>query len=90
VPEDFPVEDPLHKPDVFTDYSTAMRLLDNGSIFEESGSELYESAVRHCIRCNFKPKSTDLEDDTFRQAVYSGVVALLEDQVNVVMGTKSL
>ena len=90
VPEDFPTEDHLQKPDVFTDYSTAMRLLDNGSIFEESGSELYESAVRHCVRCNFKPNSTDLENAAFRQAVYSGVVALLEDQVSVVMGTKSL
>ena len=39
-------------------------------------------AVKHCITCFFDPmpKSTDLEDRDFREAVYQKVVLPLEQE----------
>ena len=76
-------DDPLDrdgKPDVCTKYATAIRLLKSDRILEEAGPR-YVSAVRRCIKCNFNLRNTDLEDDEFRQAVFDGVVASLEDEV---------
>jgi hypothetical protein len=84
--EDCNTEAEIKEPNLATDYATAIRLLDSEKILVESG-ESYADAVRRCISCNFGPTKTDLEDNDFRQAVYSGVVAPLEEQVRVVLGT---
>lgn len=75
----------MTNPTTATDFATAIRLLDNDRILVESG-EPYADAVRRCIRCNFEPPKTDLENESFRQAVYSGVVVPLEEQVKAVLG----
>lgn len=80
---DFDIE--MTNPTMATDYATAIRLLNNDRILEESG-EPYADAVRRCISCNFGPTKTDLENESFRQAVYSGVVVPLEEQVKAVLG----
>jgi len=87
--EDCNSEAEMDKPSAATDYATAIRLLDSERVLVESG-ESYADAVRRCISCNFGPTKTDLENDDFRQAVYSGVVAPLEEQVKVVLGTSAL
>lgn len=87
--DDCSSEDDMTKPSMATDYATAIRLLDSEAILVESGEE-YADAVRRCISCNFGPTKTDLEDDDFRQAVYSGVVAPLEKQVKAVLGNFAL
>ena len=79
----------MRMPSLAADYSTAMRLLESEQILVESG-EWYADAVRRCISCNFGPTKTDLENDEFRQAVYSGVVAPLEEQVKLVLGSSAL
>jgi hypothetical protein len=73
---------------LYADYEMALRLLNGDRILEE-GAPKYDSAVRRCIKCNFEPRSTGLEDDEFRQAVHDGVLAMLEDQVNAVIGPVS-
>lgn len=78
----------MTNPTMATDYATAIRLLNNDRILEESG-EPYADAVRRCISCNFGPTKTDLENESFRQAVYSGVVVPLEEQVKAVLGTSA-
>lgn len=83
--EDCSSEAEMTRPNMATDYATAIRLLDSDTIVVESGDE-YADAVRRCISCNFGPTKTDLENDDFRQAVYSGVVAPLEKQVKAVLG----
>ena len=72
-------EDPLDaegKADVLTDWSTAKRMED--AVYHEAGTR-YGDAVRRCLYCEFDRRDTNLEDDAFRQAVYDGVVAPLED-----------
>ena len=74
-------EDPLdanQKPNVLTDLSTSERLLE--SVYSEAGKR-YGDAVRRCIYCEFDQRRTTLDDDDFRQAVYDGVVAPLEDDI---------
>ena len=74
-------EDPLDsegRADVLTDWSTAKRMED--AVYREAGTR-YGDAVRRCLYCEFDRRHTNLEDDTFRQAVYDGVVAPLEDDV---------
>ena len=58
------------------DHSTAIRLI--GTVYSEAGIR-YGDAVRQCLRCDFDQRATDLNDDSFRQAVYGGVVAPFED-----------
>ncbi|KAF1959280.1 hypothetical protein CC80DRAFT_533456 [Byssothecium circinans] len=87
--EDCNSEAEMNKPSMATDYATAIRLLDSEKILVESG-ESYADAVRRCISCNFGPTKTDLENDDFRQAVYSGVVAPLEELVKAVLGASAL
>lgn len=87
--DDCSSEAEMAMPSMATDYATAIRLLDSEAILVESGEE-YADAVRRCISCNFGPTKTDLEDDDFRQAVYSGVVAPLEKQVKAVLGNFAL
>lgn len=74
-------EDPLganSRPDIMTDWSTATRLM--SSVNDEAGRR-YGDVVRRCIYCEFDKLNTTLENDEFRQAVYDGVVAPLEDDM---------
>ena len=68
--------DPTDETNVLNDYATAIRLVD--VVYSEAGTR-YGDAVRRCLRCDFDQRSTSLSDDGFRQAVYDGVVAPLED-----------
>ena len=63
---------------VLTDWSTANRMTE--AVHSEAGA-YYRDAVRRCIRCDFDQRSTNLDNDAFRQAVYHGMVAPLEDDV---------
>jgi hypothetical protein len=66
-------------PDLLADYVTASRLLSD--IYQASSN--YGSAVRRCIDAQFpRQKKLDLADEDFRQEVYSGVVALLEEDLS--------
>lgn len=67
-------------PVTMANYSTAQRLLQSGQLSKEA-SLRYQSAVNRCIYCNFDQESTSLENDQFRQAVYDGVVAPLEQDL---------
>jgi hypothetical protein len=60
-----------------SDYMTAKRLLSDIS----QTSSNYGSAVRRCIDGEFTRQSLDLSDEDFRHEVYSGVVALLEEDL---------
>ena len=74
-------EDPLDsngRPNVLTNLSTAMRLMDH--IYSVAGDR-YGDAVRRCIRSDFDSRSTDLNEEAFRQAVYEKVVEPLEEDV---------
>lgn len=74
-------KDPLgvnSAPDIMTDWSAATRLM--SSVNNEAGRR-YGDVVRRCIYCEFDKLNTTLENDEFRQAVYDGVVAPLEDDM---------
>ncbi|MCJ1471574.1 hypothetical protein MMC13_000214 [Lambiella insularis] len=74
-------EDPLDsngKANVLTNWNTANRMTE--AVYSEAGTR-YGDAVRRCLHCDFDQRTTNLEDDAFRQAVYDGVVAPLEDDV---------
>jgi len=74
-------EDPVDasgEANLLTDWSTANRLTE--AVYSEAGTR-YGDAVRRCLNCDFDQRNTNLEDDAFRQAVYDGVVAPLEDDV---------
>lgn len=66
-------------PDPVADFVTANRLVTE--IFQCSSN--YGSAVRRCINGEFKRGTLDLEDEGFRQEVYEGVVALLEEDLSL-------
>ncbi len=46
-------------------------------VLGESGPE-FDNAIRRCLDCAFGPKSTNLADDDFKEAVYNEVVEPLE------------
>jgi hypothetical protein len=60
-----------------TEYVTAVRLLNSEQLLERGGPG-YEKAVRLCIKGTCESRSSDLNDDEYRQAVYDGVVTLIE------------
>lgn len=62
---------------VLSDYMVARRLL--SQVYEASSN--YGSAVRRCINGDFPRQKLDLDDEDFRQEVYSGVVSLLEEDL---------
>ncbi|MCJ1387909.1 hypothetical protein MMC18_000752 [Xylographa bjoerkii] len=70
--------DPEGRANALTDWSTARRMED--AVYREAGTR-YGDAVRRCLYCEFDQRTTSLDDDSFRQAVYDGVVAPLEDDV---------
>lgn len=57
-------------------WCTADRLVENEIEFE--AGKRYSDAVRRCIRCDFDRRDMSLDSEGFQQAVYDGVVALLE------------
>lgn len=66
---------------LLSDYMTAKRLLNE--VYQSSSN--YGSAVRRCLDCEFGTGrgngTLDLEDEEFRQEVYGGVIALLEEDL---------
>ncbi|KAF7506263.1 hypothetical protein GJ744_012071 [Endocarpon pusillum] len=64
--------------DAVLDWVAADRLVED--VYLEGGSRCGD-AVRHCVRCDFDRRGTSLEDEDFQQAVYEGVVSLLEDDL---------
>ena len=64
---------------VLTDWSTANRMTE--AVYSEAGTR-YGDAVRRCLHCDFDQRNTSLDNDAFRQAVYDGVVAPLQEDVN--------
>ena len=63
---------------VTTNFRTATRLLDD--VYQEAGGR-YGDAVRRCIYCEFDQRKANLEDPSFRRAVYEGVVYWLEEDL---------
>ena len=79
-------EDPLNAqrtPDIFTEWSAAKRLLQ--SVYNEAGTR-YGDATRRCILCEFDERETTLDNETFRQKFYEGVIIPLEDDVKAFEG----
>jgi hypothetical protein len=64
------------QPNDFTDVATAMQW-ENDALGE--GGPGFQNAIRRCVHCAFGPKSTDLADYEFKEAVYSEVVQPLEE-----------
>ena len=56
-------------------WCTADRLVDE---IEFQAGKRYSEAVRRCVRCDFDRKDLSLDSESFQQAMYNGVVALLE------------
>lgn len=67
------------RPNDMTDFCTAKYWLERDALGE--GGPEYAEAIRRCLFCAFSPRSTDLEDDELRAAIYTEVVEPLEDAV---------
>ena len=67
------------QPNDMTDFCTAKYWLESDTLGE--GGPDYAEAIRRCLFCAFGPKSTDLEDDELRAAIYAEVVQPLGDVV---------
>lgn len=77
-------EDPVTEngdSDILTRMSIARRVLQLGRISDEAGTK-YEEVVYRCIWCEFGVCDTNLNNDSFRRAVYDQVVAPLETDLN--------
>ena len=70
---------PDGQPNDMTDFCTAQHWLQHDALGE--GGPDYAEAIRRCLFCAFGPRSTDLEDDELRAAIYSEVVEPLEGAV---------
>lgn len=57
-------------------WCTAERLVENDLEFE--AGKRYSDAVRRCIRCDFDRNDISLDNESFQEAVFDGVVAPLE------------
>ena len=69
---------PDGEPNDFTDFATARHW--QKEALGEGGPE-FANAIRRCVLCAFGPKSTDLADDEFREAVYTEVVQPLDEML---------
>jgi hypothetical protein len=78
-PEDLAANGHVH---ANTDLYTARNWLDES--YQTNMSLRYWSAVKHCIDYVFQPmpRSLDLLDETFREAVYTKVVLPLEEELH--------
>jgi hypothetical protein len=60
-----------------SDFITAQRLVDEIC----RGSSTYGSAVRRCLDVGFKAQACNVENEDFQHNFYSGIVALLEEDL---------
>ena len=72
-----------NKPNQLTDFATARRLTEE--IYDEAG-EWYGDAVRRCIYCEFDLRNTSLDTEGMKEAVYSGVVDPLQENLTSFCG----
>ena len=70
---------PDGQPNDMTDFCTAQHWWQHDALGE--GGPEYAEVIRRCLFCAFGPKSTNLEDDELRAAIYSEVVEPLEGAV---------
>jgi hypothetical protein len=68
-----------------TEFRTASRLIE---VVEDQAGLRYGAAVRRCIRCDFDERVYSLDDEGFCKAVYKGVVACLEDDIQQIDGDR--
>ncbi|KAI0546406.1 hypothetical protein F4679DRAFT_557803 [Xylaria curta] len=64
------------------DYTTARgfaRIEEIMKRIEWIGSREFKMVVEHCIKCDLNASRLSLDDDTFRQAIYSDIVLPLQD-----------
>ncbi|QPC80094.1 hypothetical protein HYE68_010846 [Fusarium pseudograminearum] len=61
-----------------SDFMTAQRLVDEIC----QASSTYGSAVRRCLDVGFKAQACDVQNEDFQHNFYSGIVALLEEDLN--------
>ncbi|RGP69546.1 hypothetical protein FSPOR_4650 [Fusarium sporotrichioides] len=61
-----------------SDFMTAQRLVDELC----QVSSTYGSAVRRCLDVGFKAQACDVQNEDFQHHFYSGIVALLEEDLN--------
>jgi hypothetical protein len=66
-----------------TEFRTASRLIE---VVEDQAGLRYGAAVRRCVRCDFDERVYSLDDEGFCKAVYKGVVACLEDDIQQIDG----
>lgn len=71
------------RPNEYTDFATALRLI--RAVDADAGPR-YGKAVRRCIKCDFDQREDDLDSQEFRQAVYQGVVAVLDEELTEFRG----
>ncbi|GAP83971.1 putative mitochondrial ATP synthase gamma subunit-like protein [Rosellinia necatrix] len=74
--------------DVF-DYRTAKGFDRIKSLLERIefvSSPEFMGVVKHCIKCDLNARKLSLDDDTFRQAIYSHIVLPLQDADRIVSG----
>ncbi|KAF4536783.1 uncharacterized protein LTHEOB_11915 [Lasiodiplodia theobromae] len=70
----------LGLPDTCSDYEVADCLIDE--VYDKFG-DTYGDAVLKCIRCEFGCRRNSLDDERFRRAFYTGVIVLLEQNLEV-------
>lgn len=80
IPEDLGAN---NTPNQLTDFATARRLTEE--IYNEAG-EWYGDAVRRCIYCEFDQRNTSLEAEGMKEAVFSGVVSPLHENLTSFCG----
>lgn len=78
-PEDSPEGQEDAAMSVVTAWTTADRLVEE--LYSDAGAK-YGDAVRRCVRCDFDKRSSNLEDAGFQRAVYDGVVAQLQENLD--------
>ncbi|OBS22579.1 hypothetical protein FPOA_08915 [Fusarium poae] len=61
-----------------SDFMTAQRLVDEIC----QASSTYGSAIRRCLDVGFKAQACDVQNEDFQHNFYSGIVALLEEDLN--------
>ena len=75
--------DPDGTKNEMSDYYAALRLLDQ---VDDTAGHRYGDAVRRCVRGHFEQRTTSLDNEAFRRAVYDGVVAEIQDDANQFFG----
>ena len=74
---------PQNQVNDITDFATTSRLVE--TVYKEAGS-CYGEAVSRCISCEFEQRSSNLDTESFKQAVHSGVISQLEKNLDFFCG----